>query len=342
MVFRDGRFSIFSKHCAVLIASATLTFAQTFVLPTPNKAIFTPGAEADYFTPTPGRTWVSGTFGCVRSEGWQMHEGLDIKHTKRDIRGEPMDAIYAAADGRVAYINHNSGLSNYGKYIVVEHRIEGILVYTTYAHLSAFAEGLSTGDNVRRGQTIATMGRTTNTRSPITKDRAHLHFEITVRLNDRYSSWHSATLKGQRNDHGNWNGRNFVGVDPREVFMEQRRLGAKFNFLDYVRKRTELCRVLVRDTKFPWLRQYTPLVKRNPVADKEGVAGYEVSLDFNGLPFLLVPRAKSEIGSGAKVKLLSVNEREQSANPCRKLVTKRGGNWELTNTGSQLIDLMIY
>ena len=206
--------------------------AELFVLPTQNRAIFEPGGEDRYFTPTPGKEWPSGTFGCVRTDGWQIHEGLDIKHTKRDIRGEPLDPIYAAASGRVAYLNHNSGLSNYGKYIVLEHRIEGLTVYTTYAHLKEFAEALSTGDTVRQGQVIATMGRTTNTRQGISKDRGHLHFEISLRLNDRYSGWHSANLNGYRNDHGNWNGRNFVGIDPREVLMKQKSLGSKFSLLD--------------------------------------------------------------------------------------------------------------
>jgi peptidoglycan LD-endopeptidase LytH len=323
-------------------AQVAVCAGDIFVLPTPNRAIFSPGEEEKYFAPTPGRTWTSGTFGCVRSEGFQMHEGLDIKHTRTDKRGEPTDPIFAAADGRVAYINANSGLSNYGKYIVLEHRIEGIPVYTTYAHLSEFAEGLSAGDTVRAGQTIATMGRTSNTRQGITKDRAHLHFEITVRLNDRYAAWHAATLKGQRNDHGNWNGRNFVGVDPREVLLAQQKLGRKFSFLELVRNRTELCRVIVRDTKFSWLRQYTPLIRRNPVVDREGVAAYEISLDFNGVPFLIVPRAQSEIKEGPKLQLLSVNEKEQSARPCRKLVTRRNGKWQLGNAGEQLIDLLVY
>jgi peptidoglycan LD-endopeptidase LytH len=327
----------------VALAAPTASRAgEIFVLPTPNRAIYTPGQEDQYFAPTPGRTWMSGTFGCVRSEGFQMHEGLDIKHTKTDARGEPTDPVFAAADGRVAYINANSGLSNYGKYIVLEHRIEGIPVFTTYAHLSEFADGLSTGDTVRAGQTIAKMGRTSNTRQAITKDRAHLHFEITVRLNDRYAAWHSATLKGQRNDHGNWNGRNFVGIDPRQVFLTQQKLGSKFSFLEFVRNRTELCRVLVRDTKFPWLRQYTPLIRRNPVVDREGVAAYEISLDFNGLPFLIVPKARSEIDNGPKAQLLSVNEKEQSAKPCRKLVTRRNGKWQLGTAGEQLLDLLVY
>lgn len=312
------------------------------MLPTPNQAIFKKGAEADYFVPTPGRTWQSGTFGCVRSEGYQMHEGLDIKHTKRDIRGEALDPIFAAANGRVVYINSNSGLSNYGKYMVIEHKIEGLTVFTTYAHLKEFAPEVGEGDTVRRGQRIAMMGRTTNTRTPISKERAHLHFEIGFRVNERYANWHTAKMKGYRNDHGNWNGRNFVGIDPKEVFLEQRKLGSKFSLAELVRSRTELCRVLVRDTRFSWLRQNTPLVRRNPVADREGVAGYEIALDFSGLPFLLIPKAKSEIGSGPKVELLSVNDREQSQRPCRKLVTKKGGKWALSTKGSQLIDLLLY
>ncbi|GIT05772.1 MAG: hypothetical protein CM1200mP29_11830 [Verrucomicrobiota bacterium] len=43
----------------------------------PTKPYSNPGNEIDYFTPTVGRAWPSGTFGCVRSGGWQMHEGLD-------------------------------------------------------------------------------------------------------------------------------------------------------------------------------------------------------------------------------------------------------------------------
>lgn len=330
----------------IVLSSSFLSFpalaAELFALPTSNRAIFERGAEHRYFAPTPGKDWPSGTFGCVRSDGWQMHEGLDIKHTRTDIRGEPLDKVSASASGRVAYMNHNTGLSNYGKYIVLEHHIEGLRVYTTYAHLKEFAEGLRTGDTVRQGEVIATMGRTTNTRQAISKDRAHLHFEICLRLNDHYAAWHSARLKGYRNDHGNWNGRNFAGIDPRELFLKQKAQGPKFSLLDFVRSRSELCRVLVRDTRFSWLKENTALVRRNPVADREGVAGYEISLDFNGVPFLLVPKAKSEIGAGPRIELLSVNEKEQNLRPCRKLVSRQGGKWKLGQNGSQLLELLLY
>jgi len=331
-----------SRFIAALALSSALLQAEIFVLPTPNRALFKPGAEDEYFVPTPGKTWTSGTFGCVRTDGHQLHEGLDIKCTQRDRRGEPADPIYAAASGKVAYLNPTAGLSNYGKYIILQHEIEGIPIFTIYAHLSQFAPGLNSGDTVKQGQVIATMGRTTNTRQPITKDRGHLHFEIDLRLNDHFAAWHTAKLPGERNDHGNWNGKNLAGLDPRLILLEQQRLGSKFSLLEFIRSRPELCRVLVRDTKFPFLHNYPSLVHRNSKAEKEGVAGYEISLDFNGVPFSLTPRARSEIGSGGRFQLLSVNENEAAINPCRKLVLKRAGDWRLSNAANQLLDLLAF
>jgi peptidoglycan LD-endopeptidase LytH len=325
-----------------LVASLAVARAETFVLPTPNRALLTPGAEENYFVPTPGRTWESGTFGCVRSDGMQLHEGLDIKCLKRGAQGEPADPIFAAADGRVVYINQSSSLSNYGKYLILEHEIEGLPVFTTYAHLSRFAEELSVGDRVQQGQVIATMGRTSNTRQGISKDRAHLHFEVCLRLNERFAAWHQAKLTGQRNDHGNWNGRNFIGLDPRLIFLEQKKAGEKFSLLAFIRSRPELCRVVVRDTSFPWLNAYPRLIRRNPVAEKNGVAGYELALDYNGLPFLLIPRSSSEIRAGPKLQVLSVNQKEQAAHPCRKLVRKNNQSWQLAPAGTQLLDLLTY
>src|SRR5205085_1822894 len=103
-------------------------------------------------------------------------------------------------------------------------------------------------------------------------------------LNDRFSSWYKRAFPNQRNDHGMWNGQNLVGLDPRSILLAQQGQGTGFNLLNYVRHQTELCRVLVRQTQFPWLRRYPTLIRRNPVADREGIAGYEVALNFNALP----------------------------------------------------------
>jgi hypothetical protein len=133
-----------------------------------------------------------------------------------------------------------------------------------------------------------------------------------------------------------------MGIDPRLILLQQQRDGANFSLLKYIRSDTELCRVVVRSTNFPWLRRYAPLIKRNPVAEKEGVAGYEMAIDFNGVAFELIPRANSEIKSRAKFSLLSVNEVEEKKNPARRYVIKRGSRWELTSHGLGLLELITY
>src|SRR5215472_8956349 len=102
---------------ALLLAGAPLLHAQPFQLPTANHALFEPGGEERFFVGTVGKPWTTGAFGCVRSDGWQIHEGLDIRCLQRDKHGEPIDPVMATADGVVAYINTKPSLSNYGNYI---------------------------------------------------------------------------------------------------------------------------------------------------------------------------------------------------------------------------------
>ena len=315
---------------------------QSWHLPTANRAIFEPGAEERYFVGTVGKPWTSGTFGCVRSNGGQMHEGLDIKCLQRDQRGEPTDAVFATADGTVAYFNQQPSLSNYGKYLVLRHRIEGLEVYSLYAHLREIRAGLKTGAPVKAGETIAFMGRTTNTRQGISKERAHLHFELNLFINDRFSRWHQQNFPEQRNDHGDWNGQNLVGLDPRSILLEQKSKGAKFSLLQFLRGQTELCRVFVRGPEFPWVKRYPSLVQRNPAAEKEGIVGYEIALDFNGVAYQLIPRTATEIKAKTRFQLLSVNEAEQQKNPARKLVSKKSGHWELAHHGIELLELLTF
>ena len=111
---------------ALAFLAATSVSSQPFQLPTANRAVFEPSGEERFFVGTVGKPWMSGTFGCVRTDGWQLHEGLDIRCLHRDRRGEPTDPILATADGTVAYINKRPSLSNYGNYLILRHSIEGI------------------------------------------------------------------------------------------------------------------------------------------------------------------------------------------------------------------------
>ena len=325
------------------LAGAHTTQAQPFLLPTANRALYEPGGEERYFVGTVGKPWMSGTFGCVRSDGHQLHEGLDIRCIQRDKKNEPIDPVLATADGTVAYINKKSGLSNYGNYLILRHVVEGVEVYSLYAHIKEVRADLKPGAAVKAGEAVATMGRTTNTRQGISRERAHLHFELDLVINERFPDWYRQTYPGQRNDHGGWNGQNLVGLDPRAILMDVKRLGGKFSLPDHLRQQTELCRVFVRDTSFSWLKRYPALVKANPAAAKEGIVGYEIALNYCGVPYELIPRAASEVKSKSKVVLLSVNAAEQQKHPCRKLVTRdKRGQWQLGSAGQHLISLLTY
>ncbi|MBI3848965.1 MAG: M23 family metallopeptidase [Verrucomicrobia bacterium] len=326
----------------ILLLSLTAAYApaQTFQLPTANHSLFEKGSEEKFFVGVVGKPWTSGTFGCVRSGGAQFHEGLDIRCLQRDKRGEPIDPVMATADGTVAYINRKPSLSNFGNYIILRHQIDGLEIYSTYAHLRSIREGLKIGQTVKASETIAILGRTSNTHEGISKDRAHVHFELDLFLNDHFASWFKKAFPGERNDHGDWNGRNLVGLDPRLILLAQQSEWKKFSTLDFIRHQTELCRVFVRATHFPWLKRYGALIRHNPTAEKEGVIGYEIALNFNGLAFELIPRSASEIKSRSRFQLLSVNEAEHEKNPCGRLVTKKGRRWELSNQGMHLLELL--
>ncbi len=242
---------------AMFLAAVTLSAQTPFQFPTANHALYEPGQELKFFAPTaPDKPWTSGSFGCVRSDGGQMHEGLDIRSLQHDRRGEPTDPVLATDDGTVVYVSTKAALSNYGKYIVIRHIVEGLEIYSLYAHLSEVHPGIAAG-KPPAGEVIATMGRTSNTSERIGQERAHVHFELNLFVNENFSSWYKKYFT-QRNDHGIWNGYNLNGLDPRDILLGER--GGKFSLLNFVRSQTELCRVLVRATRFPYLKRYAPLV----------------------------------------------------------------------------------
>ena len=326
---------------AILTAPQTGLAQEPFRFPTANQSLFDADGGENFFVGTVGKTWTSGCFGCVRSEGWQMHEGLDIRCLQRDKHHEPTDPIMATADGTVVYLNSKPSLSNYGNYVVIHHRVDGLDIFSLYAHLSAMREGLKIGQSLKAGEVFATMGHTSNTGEPISKDRAHVHFELNLLATDHFSAWYKKKFPTERNDHGEWNGQNLLGLDPKLVLLgEHDTIGTNFSVLHFIQHQTELCRVLVRKTDFSFLKRYPMLIRPNPVAQKEGVAGYEIALNNNAVPFELIPRAASEIKGKTKYQLLSVNEAEEKKNPCRRLVTQRGTRWELAPHGTSALDLL--
>jgi murein DD-endopeptidase MepM/ murein hydrolase activator NlpD len=99
------------------------------------------------------------SFGAAR-EGRRAHEGVDIMADE----GTP---VRAAAKGTILKLHESArgGLTLY------QADATGRLILC-YAHLSAYAEGVSEGMAVEQGQLIAHVGETGNATRP------HLHFEV--------------------------------------------------------------------------------------------------------------------------------------------------------------------
>ncbi len=323
-----------------LVLGALLSRGQALQLPTANRALLASGKPDEQFlVGTAGQSWESGQFGCVRSGGRQFHEGIDIRSIQQDRRGEPTDPVLAAADGTVAYVNLKAATSTYGIYVVLRHVIDHVEIHTLYAHLASVEKAVRVGQPVRAGQPIGVLGRTANTRQPITKDRAHVHFEVCFRASLNFDSWHRAHTKGARNDHGEFNGRNFLGIDPAHVLAEAAAHGPRFSLARHLAAQPETLRVLVRDPALPWARRFAGLVQTNPVASKEGVAAWEIAMAFNGAPLRLVPRSARECQGHAKIHVLSVNEANGSSHACSRLVVRRGQAWTILPKLEDILEL---
>lgn len=121
--------------------------------------------------PACGPGCISQGFGCVTfylevydpNCPWphRMHTGIDI--------AGPWGTQIVAADTGIAYLY--PGSVGYGNLLVIIH---GNGYSTYYGHLSGYAPGLSTGQVVPRGTTVAFEGSTGWSTGP------HLHFEIRV------------------------------------------------------------------------------------------------------------------------------------------------------------------
>lgn len=95
-----------------------------------------------------------------------VHQGVDI--------GAPRgSAVFAAGPGTVAAAWPDGRVSGYGNTVVLQHP-DGS--QTLYAHLDAFAPGITAGVTVTRGQYIGNVGVTQLPRPPMVS-APHLHFE---------------------------------------------------------------------------------------------------------------------------------------------------------------------
>ncbi|MBU0715544.1 MAG: M23 family metallopeptidase [Verrucomicrobia bacterium] len=297
--------------------------------------------DPDVFQPTASGRPESALFGSVRTASYgkglaaSFHEGVDIAAGQRDAAGRPQDAVYAVADGAVAYVNTKAGNSNYGKYVVLTHACPSGMVYTLYAHLAALSPSVIRGQCVKAGDVLGIIGNTAN--PPIPLIQAHLHFEVGLILNARVNQWfRTHKLK---NDHGNFNGWNLLGVDPLAVFERQRQC-PDFDVFQYMATLPAAFEIVLSARRKPdYFNRYPCLWEGAPYRG----AGLQLAVAEDGLPIKGRNATESErqLLGAHKSAILRVDPDALGRNGCH-LVIYRKGLWRLGREGEKWRDMLMY
>jgi septal ring factor EnvC (AmiA/AmiB activator) len=115
---------------------------------------------------TSGEKLIKPVDGPITAHVGDMASYRAGRHTGTDFGVGIGTPVHAAATGKVVSAKADGA---FGNEVILQH---GPHRFTQYAHLSAFASGLSVGDTVKQGDVIGKSGNTGNTTGP------HLHFEV--------------------------------------------------------------------------------------------------------------------------------------------------------------------
>jgi murein DD-endopeptidase MepM/ murein hydrolase activator NlpD len=336
------RSTLFSSTIWLFLAG-TMALAEPpkLILPTENDGLLTGNFAEFYqyvqrdFDGQISQPWEGGQYGFVRDPrriGSQIiytrfHEGIDIRPLHRNTAGEPEDVIHAIAAGTVVYTNPVAGNSNYGRYVVIEHRLDGFPYYSLYAHLNTITVTL--GESVNQGSPIAVMG---HTGEGIDRERSHVHLELNLLLNSHFADWFQQHHAKDVDRHGIYNGINLVGIDIGRFYLE-------------LQKNPGLTVAAFVQQGEPWYRVLIPTSPRMDLTDRyswllEGetdTPSCEISFDRTGLPLQVR-------GSNEHVTQPTITWVHSSPFP-QHLLTKgfvrnRGSDYVLSEEGNQYIRLV--
>ncbi|MFM8365536.1 MAG: M23 family metallopeptidase [Verrucomicrobiota bacterium] len=332
-----------ARAAAFLLALAFPLHAALFDWPTENRALLE-GRPQDFymyvnrsFEGVESKPWEGGTFGFVRGPQRQsgevvytsLHEGIDIAPVRRDPAGNPLDDILASAAGKVVHTSRVPGASNYGRYIVIEHTIEGSRVYTLYAHLSQIS--VETGQHVEQGERIGRMGFSGD---GIDQERSHLHFEIAVLLSEHFEAWHQRHFAGSPNKHGLFNGLNLAGIDPAPILLESAKNPA-FSLGKHIRERDAFFKITMpADSAIPLIRRHPWLV---PDGEPASPPAWTVAFTPYGFP--VEARASLEATDAPKISWIAETHFAYH-HATRGLVGGAPGAARLSDSGKRFVQLL--
>jgi hypothetical protein len=314
-------------------------------LPTGNDALFSGDGPAFYqhiernFKGVKSTPWEGGQYGFVRDptdtpDGivyTRFHEGIDIRPLHRDEHGEPLDEVHAIAVGKVVHTNPVAGYSNYGKYIVIEHRWGGSSYYSLYGHLSSIA--VQPGDTVKRGQQIAVMGYTG---TGLNRERAHLHLELNLMFSHQFEAWYNTFFRNDPNHNGIYNGMNLAGLDVARLYLVLHK-NPSLTIPEFLSREEIFYKVVLpRSRHFELPKLYPWMLGTGSRSEK---SSWEVSFAQSGVPLRIESSDKRVTQPELSyVKKSSVNYSYLT----RDIVSGHGANARLTDYGRQLMRLLIW
>jgi len=315
------------------------------VPPTDNDALFSGGGAAFYqyiernFNGVKATPWEGGQYGFVRDPTdtaggvvyTRFHEGIDIRPLHRDAHGEPLEEVRAIADGNVVHVNSVPGYSNYGKYIVIEHRWGGSNYYSLYGHLSSI--GVQPGDTVKHGQRIAVMGYTG---TGLSKERAHLHLELNLMLSPEFESRHDAFFRNDPNHNGIYNVMNLAGLDIARLYLALHK-NPSLTIPEFLGREETFYKVTVPKARhFELPKLYSWMLATGSRNEK---SSWEISFAQSGVPLRIESSDKGVTQPELSyVKKSSVDYSHLT----RDIVSGHGANAHLTDYGKQLMRLLIW
>ncbi|HEY2138830.1 MAG TPA: M23 family metallopeptidase [Chthoniobacterales bacterium] len=337
------RATVFLSGLVALAARAAEPL--NLVLPTDNDALFRGDGPAFYqyierdYRGEKSTPWEGGRYGFVRnpvetSAGiiyTRLHEGIDIRALQRDPSGEPLDVVRAIAPGTVVHANQVAGYSNYGRYVVVEHRFDGCKYYSLYGHLSTIT--VRAGQRVEQRDQLGVMG---HTGEGLNQARAHVHLELNLILSHHFEAWHDSTFKNDPNHHGLYNGLNLAGLDIARLYLAlQKRPG--LTIPEFLAEEETLYRVLVPASKnFDLVKSYPWMMRAKPEGEP---ASWEVSFNRAGVPLKVEPGARPV--SEPELSYFKPSEVDAGLLTMER-VAGRGRNARLTEKGKQFFRLLTF
>jgi len=171
-------YEIYVDEQGALVRTGDLLYAAMTLSGSRTELYYYETADggADFYTPEGSsvrrslmRTPIDGAR-LASGFGMRKHPilGYSKMHRGTDFAAPSGTPIYAAGNGVVEFAGRKGG---YGKYVRIRH---GSTYQTAYAHMKAFAKGVTKGARVKQGQIIGYVGTTGQSTGP------HLHYEVMV------------------------------------------------------------------------------------------------------------------------------------------------------------------